>query len=184
MPDAWGGMWALSGHHESASAALSRAARQPRTPPLGSPLFPSHPAARSWCCDHSPVPVLIVPPTILTAREGSPVLTPANSVVVAGAGNMTGLKAAFDYVVSQERRAACTCMPLAVLWLCGEAWRNVRLPSHAAGDAMPANAGAMRLRPGECWGCSRGVLVMVAVCGCGVVLLVWGGGRGGITGQG
>jgi hypothetical protein len=46
-----------------------------------------------WCTDHSAVPVLLVPPSVVD--NGAP----SNSIVVAGAGNMEGLHTAFDFAV-------------------------------------------------------------------------------------
>ena len=54
-------------------------------------------ALRRWCSDHSAVPVLLVPPAMLESQPGLP---PSNSIVVAGAGNLDGLKSAFEFAVS------------------------------------------------------------------------------------
>ncbi|GAB4821766.1 hypothetical protein N2152v2_008812 [Parachlorella kessleri] len=51
-----------------------------------------------WCTDHSGVPVLLVPPSILGSGQPQ---APSNCIVVAGAGNMEGLHAAFDFAVSK-----------------------------------------------------------------------------------
>lgn len=52
---------------------------------------------RRWCTDHSDVPVLLIPPAL--ADPAAPAMAPSNSIIVAGAGNLEGLHAAFDFAV-------------------------------------------------------------------------------------
>ena len=43
--------------------------------------------------------MLLIPPAIFGADPGAPALAPSKSIVVAGAANLAGLRAAFDFAV-------------------------------------------------------------------------------------
>jgi nucleotide-binding universal stress UspA family protein len=64
----------------------------------GAGVYADYGSVARWCSENSPIPTMLLPPAVLNAETNQ--FSAANSVVVAAADDMKGLKTSFDYALT------------------------------------------------------------------------------------